>query len=75
MTPAVLELLDALDHRRRGEADLLADLGQRPLAVLLQQREDAQVDVVEIHLFLIEFHKVCELQIVEVRTGFKGSTE
>ena len=45
---AVLELLDALDHRRRREADLLADLGERQPAVLLQQRQDAEVDVVEL---------------------------
>jgi len=43
----ILELLDAVDDRRRRQADLLTDLCQRQLAVLLQQREDVQVDVVE----------------------------
>ena len=48
---AVLELLDALDYGGCGEADLLADPGQRRApAIVLQQREDAAVDVVQIEL-------------------------
>ena len=43
----VFELLDALDHRRRRQPNLLADLGQRQLAVLLQQRQNMEVDLVE----------------------------
>ena len=49
---AVLELLYALDHRRRRQADLIADLGERQPAVVLQQAQDVTVDVVEIE-FLI----------------------
>ena len=54
---ALLELLDALDHRGRRQPDALADLGQRHFAVLLQQGEDLQIDGVEIQLFIFDFHR------------------
>ena len=52
----LLELVDALEHGGRGEADLLADRGQRLLAVLLQQLEDREVGRVELGEISAEFH-------------------
>ena len=41
---AVFELFDPLDHRGRREPDLFAKLDQRNSAVLLQNRDDLQID-------------------------------
>src|SRR5690242_3862653 len=40
---AVLKLLDALDHRGRGETDLLGELRERDPAVLLENRDYLQI--------------------------------
>ena len=48
--PAVLELLDALHHRGRREADLLADLGERQAAILLHQPQNLAIDVIEVRV-------------------------
>src|SRR5262249_49726573 len=54
-----LELLDALEHGRRAEPDLLAEADERRPAVLLQDLEDMEIYVVELDACtLIESHKV-----------------
>jgi hypothetical protein len=47
---AVLELLDAFHHRRGREADLLADLGERKTAILLHERQNLTIDVIEVRV-------------------------
>ncbi len=54
--PRLFELVDALDHGGRGEADLLADRRERLFAVLLQQIEDREIGRVEFGEISIEFH-------------------
>jgi len=44
---AVFEFFDALVDRRRGEADLLAELDERNPAVLLQEGDNLQVNSIE----------------------------
>src|SRR5215831_1875931 len=47
--PAFFEFVDALCYRRRGQSDALADACQRQLTVLLQEREDMAIKVVQFH--------------------------
>ena len=51
------ELAHALDDRRCGQPNLLADLGERRFAVSLQQGEDAPVDLVQPKLVATRFHE------------------
>ena len=44
----LLEFLDPLDDRRRGKAHLLADAGERDLAVLLQGLEDLEIGEIQV---------------------------
>src|SRR5207249_8508586 len=54
-----LEPLDALEHRGGAEIDLLADADEGGPAVLLQEREDAEVYVVQLEVGMVtESHKV-----------------
>ena len=46
----------ALDDGRRRQTDPLADLRQGHFAVLLQQGEDLQVDLVQVQLLFVAFH-------------------
>src|SRR5581483_2702444 len=53
------ELLDALEHRRSAETDLLAEPGEGRPAILLQQGKRAQVYVVQLEVRAVaESHKV-----------------
>jgi hypothetical protein len=52
----LLELVDPLEHRGRRQPDLLADRGERLLAVLLEQLEDRNVRGIELQVVAAEFH-------------------
>ena len=52
----LFELVDPLDHGRGRKPHLLADRGQRPLAVLLEQPEDGSIGGVKLGGIATGFH-------------------
>ncbi len=47
---AIFEFLDPLDHRRRRQAYLFAEFGERGFTMLLEQGQDLEIDRVELRI-------------------------